>query len=85
MHGGPELRDTSTDSVSYLPDLSETPLDQIARLCDPSGDILSPEGLAGRPVLRAALLRVRREATQAGECYSAYESGPGGGEPTLSQ
>jgi hypothetical protein len=48
-------------------------LERIRQLCDPSAD-LDPDGLANRPVLRRALLRIRREAAQGEETFAGFSN-----------
>lgn len=68
------MRGPTIDNVSHLPDLSAAPLDEIVRLCNPSEANLAPEDLTDRPVLREALLRVQREATQQRGFYAGFDS-----------
>jgi hypothetical protein len=46
-------------------------LERIRQLCDPSAD-LDPDGLANRPALRRALLRIRRETAQGEETFAGF-------------
>lgn len=48
-------------------------LERIRQLCDPSAD-LDPDDLANRPVLRRALLRVRREAAREEQTFAGFNN-----------
>jgi hypothetical protein len=68
------LSESAAEDTSRLPDLSETTLDRIARLCDPAGENLDLDDVSDRPVLRQALLRLQREAAQPGELFAGFNS-----------
>lgn len=56
---------------SQLADLTGITLERIARLCDEETG-LDPDDIADRPVLRAALLRVRQEAEREYESFAGF-------------
>jgi len=65
------LSEPPAEDSSALVDLTGMTLERIRQLCDPSVG-LDPDGLANRPVLRRALLRMRREAAQEEETFAGF-------------
>jgi hypothetical protein len=61
----------SEPPVEDLVDLTGMTLERIRQLCDPSAD-LDPDGVANRPVLRRALLRIRRETAQGEQTFAGF-------------
>lgn len=67
------MSEPPAEDSSALVDLTGMTLERIRQLCDPSAD-LDPDGLANRPVLRRALLRIRREAAQGEETFAGFSN-----------
>jgi len=65
------LSEPPAEDSSALIDLTGMTLERIRQLCDPSAD-LDPDGLANRPALRRALLRIRRETAQGEETFAGF-------------
>ena len=67
------MSEPPAEDSSYLVDLTGMTLERIRQLCDPSAD-LDPDGLANRPALRRALLRIQREAAQEEETFAGFSN-----------
>lgn len=67
------MSELQAEDGSYLVDLTGMTLDRIARLCDASAD-LDPDGLAERPVLQRAFLRVREETERGQETFAGFDN-----------
>lgn len=58
-----------------LVDLTDVPLEQIARLCGEAAADLGAEDAFDAPVLQRALRRLREEAASPGEIYAGHSQG----------
>jgi hypothetical protein len=67
------LSEPPAEDGTSLVDLTGMTLERIRQLCDPSAD-LDLDGLANRPVLRGALLRVWREAAEGEQTFAGHNN-----------
>jgi hypothetical protein len=67
------LSEPPAEDSSSLVDLTGMTLERIRQICDSSAD-LDPDGLANRPVLRWALLRVQREAAEGEQSFAGHNN-----------
>lgn len=69
------MRDSFRGDFAELVNLTEIPLDQVARLCEEAAEGLPPEEALDSPVLRRAVRRLRQEALCPGEIYVGHSEG----------
>ena len=67
------MSEPPAEDSSSLVDLTGMTLERIRQLCDLSAD-LDPDGLANRPVLRKALLRVQRETALDEQTFAGFSN-----------